>query len=300
MQAITVGKNDAGQKLHKLLAKYLNQAPKSFIYKMMRKKNITLNGKKCDGTELLSEGDEIKLFFSDETLAKFSQVEIQKVKKVNLDILYEDEHILLVNKPAGMLSQKAKEDDESLVEYVIDNLLDSGALTKEELRSFRPSVCNRLDRNTSGIVVCGRSLPGLQIMAEVFKDRSLHKYYQCVAAGQVREKIGPDKILGVSAQTVEQALKAQAAGADYLGVGAVFPTGTKDDADAVSYDTLRAICEAVDIPVVAIGGIGAHNVQALAGSGICGIAVVSAIYGQPDIQQAARTLRAKTEEMISQ
>lgn len=188
MQAITVGKNDAGQKLHKLLAKYLNQAPKSFIYKMMRKKNITLNGKKCDGTELLSEGDEIKLFFSDETLAKFSQVEIQKVKKVNLDILYEDEHILLVNKPAGMLSQKAKEDDESLVEYVIDYLLDSGALTKEELRSFRPSVCNRLDRNTSGIVVCGRSLPGLQIMAEVFKDRSLHKYYQCVAAGQVREK----------------------------------------------------------------------------------------------------------------
>ena len=118
-------------------------------------------------------------------------------------------------------------------------------------------------------------------------------------AGQVREKIGPDKILGVSAQTVEQALRAQAAGADYLGVGAVFPTGTKDDADAVSYDTLKAICEAVDIPVVAIGGIGAHNVQALAGSGICGIAVVSAIYGQPDIQQAAHTLLLKTQEMIS-
>ena len=98
----------------------------------------------------------------------------------------------------------------------------------------------------------------------------------------------------------EQALKAQAAGADYLGVGAVFPTGTKDDADAVSYDTLKAICEAVDIPVVAIGGIGAHNVEALAGSGICGIAVVSAIYAQPDIQQAARTLLRKTQEMISQ
>ena len=115
-------------------------------------------------------------------------------------------------------------------------------------------------------------------------------------AGQVREKIGPDKILGVSAQTVEQALRAQAAGADYLGVGAVFPTGTKDDADAVSYDTLKAICAAVSIPVVAIG---AHNVQALAGSGICGIAVVSAIYGQPDIQQAAHTLLLKTQEMIS-
>ncbi len=119
-------------------------------------------------------------------------------------------------------------------------------------------------------------------------------------AGQVRKKVGPDKILGVSAQTVEQARKAQAAGADYLGVGAVFPTGTKDDADAVSYDTLKAICEAVDIPVVAIGGIGERNVLSLAGSGICGIAVVSALYAQADIRQAARTLRKKTEEMISQ
>ena len=117
-------------------------------------------------------------------------------------------------------------------------------------------------------------------------------------AGQVRAKIGPDKILGVSAQTVDQALRAQAAGADYLGVGAVFPTGTKDDADAVSYDTLRDICRAVDIPVVAIGGIGRSNVKALAGSGICGIAVVSAIYAQPDVEAAARELLDLTREMV--
>lgn len=99
-------------------------------------------------------------------------------------------------------------------------------------------------------------------------------------AGEVRKKIGPNRILGVSAQTVEQALLAQQAGADYLGVGAVFPTGTKDDADAVSIQTLGEICHAVNIPVVAIGGIGQHNVMQLAGSGICGIAVVSAIYAQ--------------------
>ena len=117
-------------------------------------------------------------------------------------------------------------------------------------------------------------------------------------AGQVRAKIGPDMILGVSAQTVDQALRAQAAGADYLGVGAVFPTGTKDDADAVSYDTLRDICRAVDIPVVAIGGIGRSNVKALAGSGICGIAVVSAIYAQPDVEAAARELLDLTREMV--
>ena len=117
-------------------------------------------------------------------------------------------------------------------------------------------------------------------------------------AGQVRQKIGPDKILGVSAQTVEQALKAQAAGADYLGVGAVFPTGTKDDADAVSLDTLKAICQAVDIPVVAIGVIKESNILSLKGSGICGVAVVSAIYAKEDPQAAAAGLRKLTEEAI--
>ena len=91
-------------------------------------------------------------------------------------------------------------------------------------------------------------------------------------AGNVREKLGPDKIIGVSAQTVEQAVLAEQRGADYLGVGAVFPTGSKDDADDVSHETLKAICEAVSIPVIAIGGISRNNVMELAGSGICGIA----------------------------
>lgn len=187
MRTITAGTNDAGQKLYKLLAKHLNLAPKGFLYKMMRKKNITLNGKKCDGSEMLRPGDEIRLFLSDETVEKFSEVRVQRVKKVPLDIIYKDEHVLLINKPAGMLSQKAKEGDESLVEYLIQYLLDGGKLSMEDLRGFRPSVCNRLDRNTSGLVVCGRSLPALQAMARVFKDRSVHKYYLTVVAGQVRE-----------------------------------------------------------------------------------------------------------------
>ena len=107
MRMLTVSKNEAGQRLDKLLAKYLNLAGKSFIYKMMRKKNITLNGKKCDGSEHLTEGDEIKLFLAEETIEKFSEVKIQKVQKKKLDIVYEDEHILLINKPSGMLSQTA-------------------------------------------------------------------------------------------------------------------------------------------------------------------------------------------------
>lgn len=118
-------------------------------------------------------------------------------------------------------------------------------------------------------------------------------------AGDVRALIGPDKILGVSAQTVEQALLAEKSGADYLGVGAVFPTGSKDDADDVSYETLKAICEAVSIPVVAIGGITKENTSELAGSGICGIAVISAIYGQPDIYEATTALKKVTEEMVN-
>lgn len=117
-------------------------------------------------------------------------------------------------------------------------------------------------------------------------------------AGMVREKLGPDKIIGVSAQTVEQAILAEQKGADYLGVGAVFPTGSKDDAVEVSHETLKAICEAVKIPVIAIGGISTENVMELSGSGICGIAVISAIFAKPDIETAARELRKQTEKML--
>lgn len=109
-----------------------------------------------------------------------------------------------------------------------------------------------------------------------------------------RRLLGPDKILGVSVQTPKQALEAQRQGADYLGVGAVFPTGSKADAQAVTRETLQAICEAVRIPVVAIGGINAKNVGELAGSGISGVAVISAIWGAKDIPKAVGELKSRT------
>lgn len=186
MQEIKVTKNEAGQRLDKLLAKYLNEAPKSFFYKMMRKKNIVLNGKKATGNEKLEEGDIVKLFLADETVQKFSSVKIQRTK-TNLSVIYEDQDVVLINKPVGMLSQKAKESDVSLVEHLISYLLDAGELSEETLKSFRPSICNRLDRNTSGIVVAGKSLPGLQKMGELFKERTLHKYYRCLVQGVIRE-----------------------------------------------------------------------------------------------------------------
>ena len=117
-------------------------------------------------------------------------------------------------------------------------------------------------------------------------------------AGNVRAKLGSDKIIGVSAQTVEQALLAESCGADYLGVGAVFPTGTKSDAVEVGYETLKAICDAVHIPVVAIGGITSNNIIKLKGSGASGVAVVSAIFASKDIEAATQELCKKTKEMI--
>ncbi len=187
MKEIIVTANEAGQRFDKLLGKYLNQAPKSFIYKMLRKKNIVLNGKKATGNEKLKEGDSVKLFLADETIDKFSKVEVVETD-TQLDILYEDSNVLVINKPVGMLSQKAEAKDESLVEHVVSYLLKSEQLSAEDLQKFRPSICNRLDRNTSGIIVAGKSLIGLQRMGELFKNRFLKKFYRCLVVGEVKEQ----------------------------------------------------------------------------------------------------------------
>ncbi len=195
MREITIGKNDAGQRMDRFLGKYMRLAPKSFFYKMMRKKNITLNGKRCEGSELLAEGDTVTLFLSDETIGKFSgETHLPETGKAPrgvrtpaVSVIYEDDDIILIDKPSGMLSQKAKESDVSLVEHLIAYLLSTGAVTEEELRSFRPSVCNRLDRNTSGIVAAGKSLEGLRFLSEILRDRSAHKYYRCIVLGELKE-----------------------------------------------------------------------------------------------------------------
>lgn len=197
MRQINIEKLEAGQRLDKFLAKYLSQASMSFIYKMLRKKNITLNDKKATGKEALQKGDYVKIFFAEDTLDKFTgsgKVVTPGVKEsAKLEILYEDDHIILINKPVGMLSQKAKPEDVSLVEYIISYLLESKQLTTEELRHFKPGICNRLDRNTSGIVVAGKSMAGLQTMNEVFKNRSIHKFYQCPVFGRIEK---PSEIEG--------------------------------------------------------------------------------------------------------
>ena len=137
----------------------------------------------------------------------------------------------------------------------------------------------------------------VEIAAKMDAD-GVHVGQSDMEAGDVRAKLGPDKIIGVSAHSVEEALLAEKHGADYLGVGAMFPTGSKADVQELPYETLKDICAAVSIPVVAIGGISQENVAQLAGSGICGVAVISAIYAAKNIKSAAEELKAAAEAML--
>ena len=195
VRQIEINANQSGQRFDKFLQKYMRNAPKSFFYKMLRKKNITLNGKKAQGNEKLEPGDKVVLFFSEETLEKFcgDSPENKGKRQADFPIIYEDEQILLINKPAGLLSQKAKPEDVSLVELVQQYVgCEPG---------FSPGICNRLDRNTSGIVVAGKTLPALQKMSELFRTREVEKYYLTIVKGAMTETKEVDGYLLKDAKT---------------------------------------------------------------------------------------------------
>lgn len=197
MQSVIIKKNQAGQRLDKFLRKYLPGAGSGFLYKMLRKKNITLNGKKAEGSELLALNDKVCFFFSEETFAKFSGFaregddEQEAIRAYGIlrgiAVLYEDEDVLVLDKPAGVLTQKAAAGDCSLNEWLIGYLLEKGALSGEELHSFRPAVCNRLDRNTGGIVLCGKSLAGSQYLSRCIRERTIRKFYRTICVGKMEE-----------------------------------------------------------------------------------------------------------------
>lgn len=206
MRELKIGKNEANQRADKFLKKYLDKATTSFLYKMMRKKNITLNDKKMSGNEKLCEGDSIKIYFSEETIQKFS-VENQTQEtvlsdiseqdsayiKISQNIIYEDDNIILLNKPAGILSQKAQKNDKSVNEYLIYYMLKNGQISEQAFKTFKPSICNRLDRNTSGLIIFGKTLDALQTFSDLLKERDLHKYYLCIVKGEMKHS---DKISG--------------------------------------------------------------------------------------------------------
>ena len=234
MREILINDLDEGQKLRKLCFRILKDAPSSFVYKMLRKKNITLNDKKASGEETLRSGDSVKFFLSDETFSKFSgnaitdgilsepqnngstsgrnnsSNKIDNSSNNNIinnnsiakssdkhnksavlaenDIVYIDNNILLINKPYGVLSQKAKPDDVSINEMMLNYLEEKGI---QSSGTFKPSVCNRLDRNTTGIILAGISIKGLQFLTEAVRDRKIDKYYLTICTGyfKVEKKI---------------------------------------------------------------------------------------------------------------
>lgn len=204
MKEFIAGRNESGQRLDKYLKKILPNASMGFIYKMLRKKNIKLNEKKASGTEIVSLDDNIKIYLSDETFEKFSVDEENLKKDFNalgqlklggLSIVYEDDDILAVSKPVNMLSQKAVHSDISANERLMGYLINEGSLTFENYKSFKPSVCNRLDRNTSGLILMGKSLHGLQYLSKVLKDRTAEKYYLAAVDGVVDENMTIDGYL---------------------------------------------------------------------------------------------------------
>ncbi len=187
MKEIKIGDNEAGQRLDKFLLKYLNKAGKGFIFKMLRKKNITLNGHKADGSERLEKEDILRLFLSDDTIASFQEsVNLNEFKGIRPSVVFENKDILALNKPAGLLSQGDKSGKESCREFLIDYMLKKGEINEADLTMFRPSPCNRLDRNTSGLILCGKSLKGEQYLSSIIRDRSIEKYYLTLVLGDVQ------------------------------------------------------------------------------------------------------------------
>lgn len=207
MQTLTVDRTERDQRFNKYLQRKLPDAPSSFIYKMLRKKNITLNGKKASGSELLQEGDLVTLFLSDETYEKFGGKTagaapgehkdeedgyLEAYRELNgrigrSGILYEDEHILAVKKPVGILSQKASDTERSMNEWLVGYLLNEGKTDMSCVKEFRPSVCSRLDRNTGGILLCAKTLAGARMLTKMLRERTVRKYYQAAVLGSVRE-----------------------------------------------------------------------------------------------------------------
>lgn len=198
MQEFVVKKADEGQTIIKYLQRLLPLAPGSFFYKMFRKKNIVLNdNKKLTGKEKIEEGDIVKLFLSDDTISSFSQnkeVDIKEylsafAKFKNPRVIYEDEHLLFIDKPVGLLSQKSNPGDLSVNEWLIGYLINKNETNAEKLSVFKPSICNRLDRNTGGLIIFAKTLYGANIINPLIKNRELHKYYLTLVHGNFSKEI---------------------------------------------------------------------------------------------------------------
>ena len=183
---VTVTKNDAGQRLDKFLTKTYRHLPTSLLYKAVRKKDIRINGKRCEASSRLSEGDEIYLFLPDDALQIAPPTYEFMHSSKQLDIVYEDEHVMLLNKKAGLLVHPdEREFADTLIFRVQRYLYEKGAYDPADEQSFTPALVNRIDRNTSGIVIAAKTAAALRILNEKLKNREIQKYYLCIVHGKM-------------------------------------------------------------------------------------------------------------------
>ena len=200
MKEILVSKSDAGTRLDKFILKQLDKSSQGFVYKMLRKKNIVLNDKKASGSERLNEKDSVKFWLSDDTFETLSSDKSKKVTAIKelkkakqsfdfkSSIIYEDEALILIDKPENILVQKSDKNDISLNDMLLAYLLKEGKIDEESLKSYTPSICNRLDRNTKGIVIAAKTLAAARVLNAIIKDRSIKKEYLCIVKGVAKEE----------------------------------------------------------------------------------------------------------------
>ncbi len=188
MRELRLTKNEENQRLDKFLLKYMNKAPKSFIYQMLRKKRIKLNKAKALGSEILKQDDVLQFYLSDETMTSFMEEKTLSKAKRHFAIIEEDDHILVVGKPAGLLTHPEVSDGrDTLIDQVLYYLYEKGQYHPAKDTAFTPALCNRLDRNTSGLVLVGKTLRGVQALNELIREKKVDKFYYTVVKGHVEE-----------------------------------------------------------------------------------------------------------------
>lgn len=186
MKEIKITDNESGQRVDRFLKKFLNRANNTFIYKMLRKKNIKLNDKRVLPEAILNTGDVVQMYFSEETFEKFRENKIHKEEKVNFGVIFEDDNILIVNKPAGISVQPDAVGSKSLVGEILTYLnYDS----KKYDSTFTPAICNRLDKNTTGIVIAAKNYEALKQVNKAIRERKIEKYYITLAHGKIEEPV---------------------------------------------------------------------------------------------------------------
>ena len=189
MKEVNITGKEENQRLDKFLLKYFNNAPKSFVYKMLRKKRIKFNGKKAEGNEIIKNGDKLQMYIAPETMdSLMSEKEIVKAER-HFGIVYEDDNILVVSKPAGLLSHpESSVDKNTLIDQILYYLYEKGEYDMSKESSFTPAICNRLDRNTGGIVIAGKNLAAVQAVNKAIAQRKIKKYYITMVRGEFTQE----------------------------------------------------------------------------------------------------------------